>query len=126
MADTARQGCNLERWAWPPVPKGQWGPRGWKWGHNLAIRYPARPTVADARLAYARLVNFVNNLPCEECRYHARCYVQNNPPALGSTHTFQSWFWRFHNDVNLRIGKPFYPWERYLRDYAGEIRAAAG
>lgn len=125
MTAFVQRGCGLEHWAWPPVPKGTWGPQGWNWAHNLAISYPANPSLADARVAHLRLMNFISNLPCAECRYHATCYVANNPPALASSLTFQSWFWRFHNAVNLRLGKPFYSYDRYLEDYADEIRAAA-
>lgn len=113
MTSYVRRGCGLEHWAWPAVPKGTWGPPGWSWLEELAETYPVSPTIPDARIAYRRLLHFISNLPCDECRYHAMCYVLQNPPALASTHTFRSWVWRFHNDVNIRLGKPFYPYWAY-------------
>ncbi len=109
-------------WVWPAMPKQEWGPQGWHWIHALAINYPPlSPTATDARAAFWRIWNFVTHLPCEECRMHATQYVLQNPPRLTTSRAFQAWVWRFHNDVNRRLGKRHIPYEEYLRLYNNEI-----
>lgn len=108
----------LEKWCWPPrPPRRWWGPRGWNWLHRLARQYPERPSRGFQRLTLLRLWNFVVNLPCAECRWHASQYMLQSPPALKSSGPFQIWAWLFHNTVNLRLGKPFFPWASYLALY---------
>jgi len=46
----------------------------------------------------------VENLPCEDCRKHAREYLQHNPPEKSEDAFIYTW--RFHNAVNKRLGKP--------------------
>lgn len=111
----------VEVWRWPNVPKGKWGPRGWNWLHVTAINYPQDPTLAEARLAFRRIWNFITHLPCAECRAHAVQFVLRHPPDLSSTFGLQAWVWRFHNAVNYRLGKRVIPYEEYLAVYADEI-----
>lgn len=116
--------ANLEQkgWAWPAaLPKSSWGPRAWYWLHVTAINYPPSPTPVDARIAESRIWGFVTHLPCASCRDHATQFVRQRPPSLESTYALQAWVWRFHNAVNLRLGKPLIPYEEYLRLYADEI-----
>ena len=110
-----------EIWVWPPSPKKTWGPRGWNWLHVLAISYPAAPTLEEGRVAFRRIWNFVNNLPCPECRYHATRYVFQHPPDLSGTYALQSWVWEFHNAVNRRLGKKEISYSEYLAVYSNEI-----
>jgi hypothetical protein len=86
-----------------------------------AINYPPNPTTVDARVAFRRIWTFVSRLPCAECRDHATRFVLQNPPNLASTYALQAWVWKFHNAVNLRLGKPLIPYEEYQRLYADEI-----
>lgn len=117
---------SLEKWTWPNVGKDLWGPRGWYWLHNLAIQYPQTPSKEDARLAAARLNNFIDHLPCPECLAHSKAFILNNPVNLTNTYAFQHWVWVFHNTVNLMLNKPLVPYEEYLHDYADEISQASG
>jgi hypothetical protein len=110
-----------EGWAWPNLPKKEWGPRGWNWLHVTAINYPLSPTPVDARTALRRIWDFVTHLPCRECREHSTRFVLQNPPNLASAHALEGWVWNFHNTVNYRLGKAFVPYEEYQRIYADEI-----
>lgn len=63
------------------------------------------------------------NLPCSECKYHMLHYILQNPPQdcvvdtglIGSEKAHEQvafyWSWKFHNEVNARIGKPEVPYE---------------
>lgn len=108
-------------WAWPALPKNEWGPKGWNWLHVLAINYPPAPTRVDARVALHRIWKFVTHLPCTECRGHATRFFRENPPSLASTFSLQAWVWKFHNAVNLRLKKPLVSYAEYQRLYADEI-----
>jgi FAD-linked sulfhydryl oxidase len=118
-------GCNtLEKngWKWPrDIPKNIWAHKGWEWLHTVAINYPQKPTDLDARQTFRRIWNFIDNLPCEECRRHAASYTIQNIPNLTSTHTLQRWAWAFHNSVNKRIGNPQFSYESYRNKYFDEI-----
>ena len=104
-----------------PAPKSVWGPRGWRWLHNLAISFPRRPTTVDRHVAARRVYEFIGRLPCQECRKHSSVYLDSYPPDLTDTHTFQVWVWTFHNDVNRRLGKPLFPFSAYQQMYLSEM-----
>src|SRR5277367_846812 len=103
-----------ERWIWPTtMSKLQWGHRGWDWMHGLAIKYPQDPSRADGIVAFRKIWNFVQGLPCQECRNHAIAFVIAQPPDLANTYALQRWVWMFHNSVNFRLKKRMIPYEEY-------------
>lgn len=104
-----------------PVPKSEWGSRGWAWLHTQAINHPAYPSELDRIAMFARFWSFIQTLPCSECRIHATEYAREYPPDFSGSAGFQTWAWRFHNAVNLRLGKPLMSAEEYRRTYAEEI-----
>ena len=104
--------------------KSEWGPRGWAWLHALSISYPAAPTKHERFAAFARVHAFIRSLPCDECTQHATAYVRRFPPDFSGSCGLQTWAWRFHNAVNLRLGKPIVDAEAYRRLYAEELSAA--
>ena len=98
-----------------------WGPRGWRWLHSLAISFPRNPTARDRALARKQLADFIEKLPCKECRAHSAKYFADSPPDLTNSGTFQVWAWKFHNDVNKRLGKPLLPLSAYQQMYLIEM-----
>jgi hypothetical protein len=112
-------------WRWPNAPKKKWGPMGWAWVHGAAIDYPLDPSPEEARATLRRVLSFAAHLPCGECRGHATEYIMKNPPNLSNTYAFQSWVWRFHNSVNLRLGKRAITYAEYVAFYSREIENAA-
>lgn len=112
----------VEEWRWSPLwTKDEWGPKGWRWLHIMAIEYPAEPTARDKSRAAGRIQNFLRNLPCVLCRTHAKEYYKKYPPSFGSSHQLQCWVWRFHNSVNRRLGKPLLYYKDYLKLYMSEL-----
>ena len=75
----------------------------------------------DKHIAAQRVYEFIGRLPCEDCRKHAAAYLNNSPPDLTDTHTFQVWVWKFHNDVNARLRKPLFPFSAYQQMYLSEM-----
>ena len=87
----------------------------------MAISYAHEPTAADAALAQRRIQNFIENLPCPECRGHSMEYISENPVDLSSSQSLQVWVWRFHNAVNKRLGKALLPFAAYSQLYLSEM-----
>lgn len=112
-------------WHWPPVPKSVWGPAAWNWLHTLAINYPAEPSRAQQRAAHNEIINFLQHLPCDDCRVHAAAYTKAAPPDVSSSDALQVWAWRFHNYVNRKTGRRLYAYDDYRSDYQDEIQRAA-
>jgi FAD-linked sulfhydryl oxidase len=103
------------------VTKDIWGPAYWYKLHMIAINYPYNPTRDKAASTAQDVFYFVKNLPCEECRQHASEYIHLNPIHLGSSYTFQSWVFEFHNSVNRRLGKREITYGEYTREYEREL-----
>jgi hypothetical protein len=72
-------------------------------------------------MAYRRILRFLENLPCPECRRHSLEYIQQDPPDLSSSQALQVWAWSFHNNVNARLGKPLFPFTAYSQLYLSEM-----
>ena len=106
-------------------PTPGWGPRAWYKLHLSAVNYPARATKVQARRAALWLEAFFQRLPCVRCRRHIFQYARAHPPELTGSAAFQLWLFRFHNSVNRRLGKPFFPFEDYRLLYSRELQAAA-
>lgn len=104
-----------------PEPPSVWGPKQWRRGHLLAIRYPDAPTQCDRAQAFMDLWTLIHNLPCSDCRGHATRYARRFPPDFTSSRGFQVWFWRFHNAVNRRLKKPLVSWEKYQQLFAADL-----
>lgn len=69
--------------------------------------------------------NVCKNLPCGECKFHMLQYILTHQPDDLITTSSDSeiniafyWTWKFHNDVNLRLEKPLYPYESALEYYS--------
>ena len=96
-----------------PVPdypeNAEWGPILWKILHGLAER--AR---GDEFREWSKMIKLTGEmLPCDECRSHYSQFLKQRPltqtPELKTT--LRTWFWDLHNEVNLRTGKPEYPFD---------------
>jgi hypothetical protein len=107
----------------------QWGPVVWRLLHALADASHRR----DVILLWASVIRqLAAVLPCQKCREHMRAYW--------SAHVFIPKGWErmtlpqlqtllrrrlhdFHNDVNIRLGKPIMAAEQPLRSHAEAMSA---
>lgn len=46
------------------------------------------------------------SFPCTVCRDHIRKYISAYPVPTGDNEFFK-WSWQFHNEVNIRLNKPY-------------------
>ncbi len=70
-------------------------PEIWAWLH------------VDSRGSWALLHALRAELPCKPCVEHYDAYLRERPPVFGAG--WFAWTVAFHNEVNVRIGKPFVP-----------------
>jgi FAD-linked sulfhydryl oxidase len=70
------------------------------------------------------LVNIIaSSFPCKDCREHFQELLKQMPlhPSIQYGLEKESplgWTWTAHNAVNVRIGKPVYPWEDCKRTWS--------
>jgi len=57
----------------------------------------------------------VEHYPCPDCIQHSREHLLANPPEKAEDAFV--WTWRFHNDVNRRLGKPELPFNTARQMY---------
>ena len=100
------------------MSKVEWGQATWCLAHTLAYKlHPAEERHAP-RL-WEELARVCGHLPCPDCRAHAADYLRarrRRPPA--SRAAVNDFFWRMHNAVNRRLGKPIFAAEDCAGLYA--------
>lgn len=82
-----------------------WGPPGWKLLHQVAYKYPEKPSdiqKLDYGIFYSNLA-FV--LPCKYCRNSFTKYIKNLPieTYLESKSKLTEWVYLMHNKVNGKL-----------------------
>jgi hypothetical protein len=68
----------------------------------------------DERRQWIQIITILPKIiPCPDCRSHAETWIASNPitalKTLASSDMYEwltGWFYRFHEDVNRRTGKP--------------------
>ena len=77
-----------------------WGPPLWKEIHLKSLTY----STDEFRVF---LDSVPGRIPCEKCRRHYNAYRAEHP--IHNNTNVLMWGIRFHNAVNLRLGKPVIP-----------------
>lgn len=95
------------------------GPHLWFVIHMVANNYPKKPTFEDQQLAKRFIESLPITIPCEHCASFARMWIISNEyeSKVHSRIALQQYFWKFHNDVNIKIGKPILQWKDYFKIY---------
>jgi mitochondrial FAD-linked sulfhydryl oxidase len=89
-----------------PLDKDQLGRASWNLLHTIAAHYPDKPTPEQASTTkdFFRVLSHV--YPCEHCATDMREDLKVNPPQVKSQTELSQWLCRFHNRVNVKLGKP--------------------
>ena len=88
------------------LKKSEWGPRLWRFLHALSFAFPEKPTPEQVD-AFHKLLDALKVLiPCPECRNHYCEYLGGSPAPTNCGQNLREWLVNFHNDVNVRLGKP--------------------
>ena len=99
-----------------------WGPCTWKTIHHFTMAYPWDPTPHDKQAMMTFLNSICYNLPCKECKMHCSQYMSKHPPNLTSSCELQKWAFNFHNNINVRLGKPQFTVAQYQRKYGTAVK----
>lgn len=99
------------------------GPGLWFWLHLKSYH----ATTYEKAIAFIEdLWLLAANHPCPNCRKHMTAYLINNPPRdhtdyideqTGRNVGMFRYTWMFHNDVNLRLGKPTMSFEMAISQF---------
>lgn len=110
--------CNCSKYSIEVPENIEWGPLFWKILHGLAERSGSSSSFLlrkDEHTLWKQVLTTLSStLPCSECRDHLREYILVHPIQIPDTfsnlHTYiQTWIYNLHEDVNLRLSKPSYP-----------------
>lgn len=96
-----------------------WGPIYWNFFHTMAANYPHIPSLHD-KIAAMQLFSLIPQLvPCERCRFDSGEFLRSNIKwsDVASRTSLFSFFWRFHNHVNVKLGKPLFSLEDAKRKF---------
>ena len=82
-----------------------WGPAAWTFLHSSAA------VTEDAQSIVELLALLPRVLPCAECKQHCLAFFERRPPGaeILDAASASRYLFEFHNDVNLRTGKPAAP-----------------
>jgi hypothetical protein len=88
------------------------GPGYWASWHLKSLYSDTK----DKKIEVARNIALdISNFPCLKCKNHSKEYVTKNPLlyAVNNKDPYSMFIWtfKFHNEVNLRIGKKVYEFE---------------
>lgn len=94
------------------------GPGIWYILHIIALD---SDITSDYEFFIKLLRKVVANIGCSSCKKHATGYIQrNNPNKINKQYPPSYYLNKFHNTVNVRLGKPIYTLKESLNHF-GEI-----
>ena len=79
----------------------------------MSAYYPDAPTPAQQCRMRSMLLNLASFYPCPPCAEHFAAHMQQSPPTTESRTALSRFLCNYHNDVNLRLGKPQFDCKRY-------------
>ena len=102
-----------------PNTPSKFGPPYWFTFHTAALNYPYQAN----RFAQTHMKNLIYAIPmivpCVACAEHAKQFIASqdiDDAVLGRQNIF-TFFWKFHNYVNKRLGKNIISLENALEIY---------
>lgn len=100
------------------VTKEMQGPPIWTYLNTLAVQWT--PGLHDYFLATVDAIPAI--LVCPICTEEWRRLLRNRPPqGLGTRLAVCQWINAVHNEVNMRVNKPAYPYSRMVTEYGAPI-----
>jgi FAD-linked sulfhydryl oxidase len=89
-----------------------WGPKAWDFMHAVTFAYPSEaPSEEDKQNIIQFFDSIGNCLPCAKCRFHFKEMLKKWPVPTFNREELTKWLVDRHNDVNVRLGKPVYPYD---------------
>lgn len=88
-----------------------WGPPTWIFIHSFLELMSDECYLIHKQTVINLLTSICSTLPCRDCTNHALAYMKKHPlhPNYYPTRKhLQYYFYKFHNAVNIRLGKPIF------------------
>jgi hypothetical protein len=90
-----------------------WGPPTWHYLHSLGeVIHPEHYLSVKVQL-WRCVVDLCSSVPCPDCSSHAASYL-SKLPVPPTKEDFRGALWTFHNHVNQKTSKPFFPREKLV------------
>jgi hypothetical protein len=105
---------------------GIWGPPLWHTLHTISFNYPVAPCVSTKNDYRQFVLSLRHVLPCGKCRDNLSKNLEAVPLTdtdLESRDAFSRWMHRFHDHVNVMLGKPRGPGYEEIRERYEAFRA---
>ena len=97
--------------------KEVWGPKLWEVMHTFSFAYPISPNYKQKESAIKFFSSIGHLIPCTHCSQHCLEYTHRNPPNVDNKQSLIDWVYNFHNEVNVRLGKPYYSKQELKNKY---------
>jgi len=88
-----------------------WGPKLWYFFHIFSEQINDKFFTTNRIEILSLLSDICNNLPCPTCSEHARSYLKKHRfHKIQTNEQLKQFFYNFHNVVNKRLHKEYYPY----------------
>jgi len=91
------------------------GPHIWRELHTLALQWSG-----DKEDLRQIIIRITNSIPCGSCKSHWVDMITRKPPIVETAEALFALSVEWHNEVNVRIGKPEMPLEEALKLYSAQ------
>jgi hypothetical protein len=109
------------------VPKNdpkkiKWGAPTWYLFHTLAHKVKEENFLTLRVDLINTIISICSNLPCPKCATHASEYMNKiNINAIRTKEDLKNMLFKFHNDVNSRVGSPQFSYEELTNKYESSV-----
>lgn len=98
-----------------------WGPFTWNLFHTLLIKIKDQQFDNTKKELWDQFFDISCNLPCSICANHAINYLKKlRVKNVNTKKDFIKIYFDFHNEVNLRLGKPLFSENQIIDKYSKE------
>lgn len=98
-----------------------WGPFTWNLFHTLLIKVKEEHFYIVRDKLWEQFKNISYNLPCSICANHAINYLKKQDVKnIKTKDDFIAVYFKFHNEVNLRLQKPLFSESQMIDKYMNE------
>ena len=100
------------------MKKKEWGPLIWNFLHTLSVKIKKESFESQKNNLLTIFRMIISTLPCPYCSQHAMTLFKNvNKRFIVNKDSFIDFICVFHNQVNRKLKKKFYPVNQVIEKY---------
>ena len=84
------------------------GSSTWTFLHSMSVYFPETPSQKQQQDMQQFMNLFSEFYPCKPCAENLKDHIAHHPPETKSREEFSRWMCELHNEVNERLGKPYF------------------